>query len=219
MAAAGAAEPEPDPEANRSIEDEGEEGLDDLLDDDDDETGMYGDDDGYGDFELLDGAQSILEERDDIERTNLAELFKQAQEEKAFCLEKNQGLQRRLADYLRTVKKSDEHKQDAEKSVTDQEQRYFKCLAQVNELKDELSRLNLQYDKTAMEMKKRFEDKEKKAKEIKDAFIEFKREIFKGAENSRTGKPIPLSHIKSFDDSEGQRDNEVATMRLSTLSG
>mmetsp|Transcript_8125 Transcript_8125/g.26149 ORF Transcript_8125/g.26149 Transcript_8125/m.26149 type:complete len:83 (-) Transcript_8125:276-524(-) len=38
-----------------------------------------------------------------------------------------------------------------------------------------MARLRSQYDKTAMEMKKRFEDKEKKAQEIKDAFIEFKR--------------------------------------------
>jgi len=85
-----------------------------------------------------------------------------------------QALQRKLVEYLRTVKKSDEQK-DAEKSVTDQDARYFKCLAQVNELRDEMARLRSQYDKTAMEMKKRFEDKEKKAQEIKDAFIEFKR--------------------------------------------
>jgi len=214
--AAEAAQMDP-ADMNRTLEDEGEEGLDDLLDEDDDETGMYGDDDGYGDYELLDGVTPIVEEHEDAERTNLAELFKQAQEEKAFCLEKNQGLQRRLAEYLRTVKKSDEHK-EVEKSVTDQEQRYFKCLAQVNELKDELSRLNLQYDKTAMEMKKRFEDKEKKAKEIKDAFIEFKREIFKGAENSRTGKPIQLAVIKSFDESESAKDSEVEKMRLANIN-
>lgn len=41
-----------------------------------------------------------------------------------------QALQRKLVEYLRTVKKSDEQK-DAEKSVTDQDARYFKCLAQV----------------------------------------------------------------------------------------
>ena len=34
---------------------------------------------------------------------------------------------------------------------------------------------------------RRLEDKEKKASEIKAAFVEFKGEIFRGAENSRTG--------------------------------
>ena len=46
------------------------------------------------------------------------------------CVVQNQTLQRKLAEYLRSAKKSDETK-EAEKSVTDQEQRYYKCLAQV----------------------------------------------------------------------------------------
>ena len=101
-----------------------------------------------------------------------------------------QTLQRKLVEYLRTVKKNDENK-EAEKSVTDQEQRYFKCLAQVNELRDELKRLQAQFDRTAVEMKRRLDDKETKAREIKEAFVDFKREILKAAENSRTGTPNP----------------------------
>ena len=112
------------------------------------------------------------------DHANLAELYQQAQEEKAAFLELNQNLQRKLSDYLRTVKKNEvpsdhrpphpppipaphtalthssrppppphlpllsplpsptqENKEAQEKSVTDQEQRYFKCLAQVNELR------------------------------------------------------------------------------------
>ena len=107
------------------------------------------------------------------DRANLAELYQQAQEEKAAFLELNQNLQRKLSDYLRTVKKNEvyhrpptrypplppplahpsrtssrpspthpspsptpqENKESQEKSVTDQEQRYFKCLAQVTELR------------------------------------------------------------------------------------
>jgi len=187
--------------------------------DDDEEEEMYGDEEGYGDYEMLEGAEGEQAEAegDDGELTNLAELFKAAQEEKTASLEQNQGLQRKLVEYLRGVKKSDEQK-DAEKSVTDQDARYFKCLAQVNELRDELRRLEGQYDKTAMDMKKRFEEKEKKATEIKEAFIEFKREIFQGAENSRTGKPIPLKLIKQFDDQELNKDSDVEKMRLANIN-
>merc|ERR1719240_2096564 len=102
--------------------------------------------------------------------------------------------------------------------MTDQEQRYIKCLGQVNELGDELKRLQSQYDKTEMEMKRRLDDKETKAKEIREAFLEFKREILKGAENSRTSKPIPPKLIKSFEDSERARDAEVEKMRLSNIN-
>ena len=41
------------------------------------------------------------------DRANLAELYQQAQEEKAAFLELNQNLQRKLAEYLRTVKKNE----------------------------------------------------------------------------------------------------------------
>ena len=41
------------------------------------------------------------------DRANLAELYQQAQEEKAAFLELNQNLQRKLSDYLRTVKKNE----------------------------------------------------------------------------------------------------------------
>ena len=75
-----------------------------------------------------------------------------------------QTLQRKLGEHLRTVKKADEGK-EVEKSVTDQEQRYYKCLAQVNELRDELKRLQQQHDKQAMEMKRRLDDKQSKAEE------------------------------------------------------
>ena len=165
------------------------------------------------------------------DRANLAELYQQAQEEKAAFLELNQSLQRKLAEYLRTVKKNEVphathpmhtasprlthpsplpsplptahtplpspsplspprltpqpphpcpsragEQGGAEKSVTDQEQRYFKCLAQVNELRDELKRLQAQFDRTAMEMKRRLDDKETKAREIKEALVDFKRD-------------------------------------------
>ena len=41
------------------------------------------------------------------DHANLAELYQQAQEEKAAFLELNQNLQRKLSDYLRTVKKNE----------------------------------------------------------------------------------------------------------------
>jgi len=115
------------------------------------------------------------------------------------------------------MKKVDESK-DVEKSVTDQEQRYYKCLAQVNELRDELKRLQQQHDKTAMEMKRRLDDKQGKAEEIKEAFVEFKREILKGAENSRTSKPIPPKLIATFEKAEAEKDLEVERVRLSNIN-
>ena len=133
---------------------------------------------------------------------------------KIACL---QTLQKKLGEHLRTVKKAEEGR-EVDKSVTDQEQRYYKCLAQVNELRDELKRLQQQHDKQAMEMKRRLDDKQSKAEEIKQAFVEFKREILKGAENSRTSKPIPPKLIASFEGAEAEKDAEVERVRLSNIN-
>ena len=157
------------------------------------------------------------DEQVEEDKANLAELFKQAQEEKATFLDLNLTLQRKLSEHLRTVKKADDGK-DVEKTVTDQEQRYYKCLSQVNELRDELKRLQQQNAKQATEMKRRLDDKQSKAEEIKDAFVEFKREILKGAENSRTSKPIPAKLIASFEEAEAEKDAELEKMRLSNIN-
>ena len=67
-------------------------------------------------------------------------------------------------------------------------------------------------------MNRRLQDKESKANEIKDAFMDFKREILKGAENSRTGKPIPPKLIKSFEEGDRERDDEVEKLRLTNIN-
>jgi hypothetical protein len=196
-------------------EEEGEE-----EDDGDFEEEVDGDDPdgGYGDFDMLEAAEvDADEEQREEDKANLAELFKQAQEEKATFLDLNQTLQRKLSDHLRTVKKADEGK-DVEKTVTDQEQRYYKCLSQVNELRDELKRLQQQNSKAAVEMKRRLDDKQTKAEEIKAAFVDFKREILKGAENSRTSKPIPDKLINQFEKAEGEKDSDLEKMRLSNIN-
>ena len=141
------------------------EGEPDDLEDFDDHLDQ---DEGYGDFDMLEAAEvDADEEQVEEDKANLAELFKQAQEEKATFVELNQALQKKVGDQLRTAKKADDSK-DVEKSVTDQEQRYYKCLAQVNELRDELKRLQQQHDKSATEMKRRLDDKQGKAEEIKE---------------------------------------------------
>lgn len=48
------------------------------------------------------------------------------------------------------------------------------------------------FDQEAMEKQARLREREMKAAEVRDSFMQFKRDLaFKTAENSRTGKPIP----------------------------
>ena len=55
------------------------------------------------------------------------------------------------------------------------------------------------------------------AHEIQKSFVEFKREIARAAENSRTGKPIPRAIIAQFEATEAAKDKEVEKVRLKNI--
>lgn len=62
------------------------------------------------------------------------------------------------------------------------------------------------------------DEREFKASEIQESFVAFKREIAKGSENSRTGKPIPLRVIAAFEESETKKNEEVERVRLKNIN-
>ncbi|ELU05549.1 hypothetical protein CAPTEDRAFT_228184, partial [Capitella teleta] len=73
------------------------------------------------------------EQQPDFDRDQLIESYNQALQERQQLQEQNYQLQHRLAEYFRK-KKSDENRQEVDKNVTDQEQRYLKYMANLDEL-------------------------------------------------------------------------------------
>lgn len=141
-----------------------------------------------------------------------------AAEERRALLATNRALHSRLARYLQMVRKGAEVAAVNIKSVVDLEARYSRCLGQVGELRDGLLQLRAMQERAASEARHRLADKEAKAAEIKDAFRDFKREIFAAAENSRTGRQLPDSVISQFEEQEELKEGEVERMRLANIS-
>lgn len=75
-----------------------------------------------------------------------------------------------------------------------------------------------QYDRIALDLQARLDEKESKVTEIQDSFLEFKREIAKNAENMRTGKPIPKRVIAQFEAADVKKDQEVEKVRLKNIN-
>ncbi|EQC37011.1 hypothetical protein SDRG_05828 [Saprolegnia diclina VS20] len=69
-----------------------------------------------------------------------------------------------------------------------------------------------------MELQARLDEKECKANEIHESFMEFKREVARSAENTRTGKPIPKRIIAQFEVAEVKKDQEVEKVRLKNIN-
>ncbi|CAK9107551.1 Coiled-coil domain-containing protein 96 [Durusdinium trenchii] len=100
----------------------------------------------------------------------------------------------------------------------EKERQYTNSLSACHDAAETLKRTREAYDKVAMELQTRLDEKEAKALEIRNSFAHFKREIAKAAENSRTGKPIPMRIIRQFEETEEQKDGEVEKVRLKNIN-
>ena len=74
-----------------------------------------------------------------------------------------------------------------------------------------------QYNKMANELEEKLVEKKEKCREIRESFVEFKREVAKNAEFNRNNKPIPKKIIEEWEYKEMQKDKEVAECRLQNI--
>jgi len=148
---------------------------------------------------------------------HMRQLLQEAREQKASLTTKNSALQKALVPHLQ--RKTEGGGQKEEKgNFVENEKRYYDALANVIEERNKLQRAQAQYDRIAMDLQGRLDEKEFKANEIHESFRDFKREIAKGAENSRTGKPIPKKIIQQFEVTEAKKDQDVEKVRLKNIN-
>ncbi|CAM9330673.1 unnamed protein product, partial [Discosporangium mesarthrocarpum] len=172
--------------------------------------------------------------REQIERENKrreARIALQAQKEEAIkerdeLLKENLEWQKMIAALLMSQQKMREearaeHARGVEKEATpvhENEKHYAETLGAIVAARARLQEQQAEYDKVAIELQTRLDEKEYKAREIADSFRDFKREIAKTAENTRTGKPIPKGVIVQFEATEAKKDEEIEKVRLKNIN-
>jgi len=97
------------------------------------------------------------------------------------------------------------------------EHKYLNTLAHVHQIRIDLKQTQDRYNKMAGDLQMKLEEKQKKCNEIKQAFMELKREVAKKAAYSRTDKPIPERQIEDWEISESQKNKELQALRLDNL--
>ncbi|TMW59457.1 hypothetical protein Poli38472_004526 [Pythium oligandrum] len=138
--------------------------------------------------------------------------------------QKNVRVQRRIATILQKSQEATNNgepasqRRDDKNSANENEKRYLECLRSVHEAKVQTTTAQSQYDRIALDLQAKLDEKEAKVTEIQDSFLEFKREIAKNAENMRTGKPIPARVISQFEAAELKKDQEVEKVRLKNIN-
>lgn len=151
-----------------------------------------------------------------LDRAQLLEKYQQSLIERDKIQNLNAQYQHKIAEYFRKKKTADE-RQEVEKSVTDQEQRYMKCLQALDELEIENARTHAESESRIMEEKEKMQEKKELVDAMTDQYFEFKKEAAKSSVNSRSGKPLPPRDIDQYVQNEQKKEAEVISVRLENI--
>ncbi|ETO69578.1 hypothetical protein F444_13848 [Phytophthora nicotianae P1976] len=176
-----------------------------------------------------DDDESDEEEDAKLEARRLRVAIAEATEAREELQQRNIKLQRRIAAHLQKTQESSPAtagadtvgsagRREDKANASENAKRYLECLRSVHEAKVQMATAQSQYDKVALELQARLDEKEAKVTEIQDAFLEFKREVARNAENLRTGKPIAKRVIAQIEAAELRKDQDVEKVRLKHIN-
>lgn len=149
-------------------------------------------------------------------REELVERYLAAIHERELLNQKNNTLQHKLAEYFRR-KKTEESRQEVDRNVTDQEQRYMKYMSNLEELRQQESVERESYNEQIEDMKQRKVVKQELVEEEWKEYCQFKRSIALSSVNSRSGRPLTMKEFESYEINEMKKEAEVSQVRLENI--
>jgi len=155
---------------------------------------------------------------DDKNREEVIAQYQAALQERNALLNRSFHVQNKLADYFRR-KRSDEssNQQSVDKNISDQENRYLKYMANVDELTRQLAQLKDQCNTQLEEMKVKRAEKQAAVTKEWQALLARKREIAKNSIFGRSGKPLTSKDIEALEEQEQKKEVEVCQARLENI--
>jgi len=157
----------------------------------------------------------LPDQTDFVDRESIIAEIRAAVDSKEKHISKNLHYQNLLGEYFRR-KRTDEAR-DGEKSVTDQEKRYLGCMKGLSDLANQYLLINSINEKNVTELNVKLQEKIDEASTRTLEFTKFKRTAALAAENSRTGKPIPIKVIDQLEATEQRKEAEVVAVRLENI--
>nr|XP_039259301.1 coiled-coil domain-containing protein 96-like [Styela clava] len=159
------------------------------------------------------------EEEEEIPRYNREELierYNKALQEREMLNQKNHALQNKLAEYFKR-KKTEDNRQEVDRNVTDQEQRYMKYISNLEELRNQETAERESYDEQIEEMKERKAVKQKLVEQEWNEYSNFKRSVALASVNSRSGRPLTQKEFEIYEINEVKKEAEVSQVRLENI--
>jgi len=163
------------------------------------------------------------EDDDDVDeykvtREDLIGEYQAMLEEREELQQRRYFLENKLAEYFRKKRGEEKVEVDLKRGQTaDQEQRYVKYMAQLEDLRNEEMMEHERYQREIEDLKAACHKAEQEVDEELETFRLYKREVALGAVNSRTGKSLTLKDIEFLEAREAQKTTEVVAVRLENI--
>eukprot|EP00854_Cymbomonas_tetramitiformis_P006841 gene6841-8171_t len=183
------------------------------FDDDFEEENFVGDE-GRDRYEEEEEAADELQEP---EQPDIETLVQESIEERERLEASNAVLQRKLFTIFSNRKSTEVRDAQGKLQTEGQDTRYQQALAQWAEQLEEKQRIQRHFETQTFDMKARLEERMTRANDIRNAFRNFKLEVARSSENSRTGKPIPERVIQEKMQQELKKEAEVERVRLKNI--
>ena len=182
---------EQQPSAPKSPEQESQQQSDDSLKSESEEEVFYGN-----------------------QKQDLIDSILQNQEIQRSLKQENQEMEKRIVAIRRNLGNIQD--KSSEDSMT--MHKYLNTLANVHQVKQKMNELTETYENWAQVYQENIKEKQERCNEIQQYLKDFKKEVAKQAEYSRTGKPIPQRVVDSWEESESQRESELQQVRINNIT-
>ncbi|CAD7925577.1 unnamed protein product [Amoebophrya sp. A120] len=130
----------------------------------------------------------------------------------------NLALQKRVIQFKHATQKGTQNAADLETQQRVTEHKYLNVLSHVHQIRVKLRTQQVRAARISEELRGQLEDKRAKAIECRESFRDFKRQVAKNAEYSRTGKNIPGKIITEIEKFEQEKEGEVEEVRGANIS-
>lgn len=154
----------------------------------------------------------------DKDREEVTQAYQAAFQERNSLLNRSFHIQNKLAEYFRR-KRSDESQsqQSVDKNISDQENRYLKYMANVDEVTRQLAQVKEQCNTQLDEMRIKRAEKQDQVNKEWETLLARKREIAKTAVFGRSGKALTNKEIDALEEQERKKETEVCQARLENI--
>ena len=194
-------------EAEKSDKDESSKGS---RDDDDDASKDYSDYTHQDQTVNETFASPVREQQQkQISNKEIREELEIAIEEATAEVHKQVQLNEDLQERILALKKESNMMADKQSDITMSDIKYANTLAHVHQIRLDLKQTQDRYNKMASDLQVKLEEKTAKCKEIRQTFMELKREVSRKAAFSKTDKPIGEKKITEWEELEYAKSQDV----------